>query len=111
MITFFIFYLLSVWGFTHILVSSKILSGFRDWVTIKSEFFADLVNCYQCSSFWISILMYFFFTDLRLNTPCYEFIGIRLSLDFLLFGFIGSGLVSFMSVFLSLMIAKSKGDI
>jgi len=111
MITSFIFYLLAVWGFTHILVSSKILSGLRDWVTIKSQFFADLVNCYQCSSFWISILMYFFFTDLRLNTPYCEFIGVRLNLDFLLFGFIGSGLVSFMSVLLSLMIAKSKGDI
>lgn len=104
-------YLITVWGFTHILVSSKIFSGFRDWVLIRYPFFGDLINCYQCSSFWISIVLYFFFNDLSLNTVGYEFIGIKLSLDFIFFGFIGSGVVSFLSVLLSLMIEKSKRDI
>lgn len=104
-------YLLTVWGFTHILVSSKILSGFRDWLLIKYPFFGDLLNCYQCTSFWVSILLYFFFQDLTLNTIGFYFSGVKISLDFLLFGFIGSGVISFLSVFLSLMIARSKRDI
>jgi hypothetical protein len=97
-----------VWGFTHILVSSKILSSFRDWVTIKSSFFGELLGCYQCTSFWTSILFYFVFNDLQLNTIRKNIFGLDLSLDFLLWGFIGSGLVSFISVFLSLIIKKGK---
>lgn len=104
-------YLLVVWGLTHILVSSRILSGFRDWLLITSPLLGDLVSCYQCSSFWLSILLYFFFDNLEMDTIGFQFYQMRISLDFLFFGFLGSGVVSFLSVLLSLMIAKSRKDI
>lgn len=108
MITSFIFYIMCVWGFTHIVVSSKILSNIRDWITIKSSFFGEMIGCYQCTSFWVSIIVYFIFNDLNLNTVHCIFFGYRLSLDFLLWGFIGSGLVSYLSVILSLLVKKGK---
>jgi hypothetical protein len=111
MIESFFFYVASVWGLTHILVSSKILSSFRDWLLIEFPFFGELFNCYQCTSFWVSMLMYFLFENLRLNTIKFEIYNIELSPDFLIWGFIGSGIVSFLSVFLSLMIKMSKKDI
>lgn len=111
MITSFFFYIACVWGLTHILVSSRIFSSLRDWVLIKSLFWGELLNCYQCTSFWTSIIIYFVFNDLRLNTISSEFFGVTISLDFLLWGFIGSGLVSFLSVILSLIIKMAKKDI
>ncbi len=104
----FIFYILSVWGFTHILVSSKILEGFRNWLLINSPFFGDMLNCYQCTSFWVSFLLYFLFDTIKLSTIDFIFYGFRISPDFILYSFIGSGLVSFISVILSLLIKRSK---
>jgi len=104
----FIFYILCVWGLTHILVASKILEGFRNWLLINSPFFGDMLNCYQCTSFWISMLLYFFFDNLRLETINFMIGGYRISPDFLLYSFIGSGLVSFIAVILSLLIKRSK---
>jgi hypothetical protein len=104
----FIFYILGVWGLTHILVSSKILEGFRNWLLINSPFFGDMLNCYQCTSFWTSMILYFFFDSLRLDTVNFMFYGHRISPDFLLYSFIGSGIVSFIAVALSLLIKRSK---
>jgi hypothetical protein len=104
----FIFYILSIWGLTHILVASKILEGFRNWLLINSPFFGDMLNCYQCTSFWSSMVLYFFFDTLKLNTISFMIHGYRISPDFLLYSFIGSGLVSFISVILSLLIKRSK---
>lgn len=104
----FIFYILSIWGLTHILVASKILEGFRNWLLINSPFFGDMLNCYQCTSFWTSMILYFFFESLKLNTIDFIFHGHRISPDFLLYSFIGSGLVSFIAVILSLLIKRSK---
>ena len=104
----FIFYILCVWGLTHILVSSKILEGFRNWLLINSPFFGDMLNCYQCTSFWVSMILYFFFDNLRLETIDLIIRGYRISPDFLLYSFIGSGLVSFIAVILSLLIKRSK---
>ena len=104
----FIFYILCVWGLTHILVASKILEGFRNWLLINSPFFGDMLNCYQCTSFWTSMILYFFFDNLRLETIDLIIRGYRISPDFLLYSFIGSGLVSFIAVILSLLIKRSK---
>ena len=104
----FIFYILCVWGLTHILVASKILEGFRNWLLINSPFFGDMLNCYQCTSFWTSMILYFFFESLKLNTIDFILRGHRISPDFLLYSFIGSGLVSFIAVILSLLIKRSK---
>lgn len=104
----FFFYILSVWGLTHILVSSKIMESTRNWLLINLPFFGDMLNCYQCTSFWVSIILYFFFNDLHINSISTSFYGYRLGVDFLLYGFIGSGLVSFISVIMSIMIKKSR---
>jgi hypothetical protein len=104
----FIFYILCVWGLTHILVASKILEGFRNWLLINSPFFGDMLNCYQCTSFWVSMILYFFFDNLRLEAINFMIRGYRIIPDFLLYSFIGSGLVSFIAVILSLLIKRSK---
>ena len=104
----FIFYILCVWGLTHILVASKILEGFRNWLLINSPFFGDMLTCYQCTSFWTSMILYFFFESLKLDTIDFIFHGYRISPDFLLYSFIGSGLISFVAVILSLLIKRSK---
>lgn len=108
---YFLYYIACVWGITHILVSSKIFSPFRNWVLIKSNFFGELLECYQCTSFWVSIVMYFVFDKLSLNTINIKIGELNICLDPILYGFIGSGLVSFLSVLLSLMISKSNRDI
>jgi hypothetical protein len=104
----FIFYILCIWGFTHILVSSKIFENFRNWLLIELPFFGEILNCYQCTSFWGSMFLYFFFDSLKLNTLDFIFYNQRISLDFLLYSFIGSGIVSFISVILSLLVKRSK---
>jgi hypothetical protein len=104
----FLFYILAVWGFTHIVVSSKILENFRNWVLIRSEFFGYLLDCYQCFSFWASILFYFLFPDL-IHIGCgFKIFNFSFSLDSVIYGFIGSGLISFLAVLISLIIKKSK---
>lgn len=104
----FAFYILSIWGLTHILVASKILESFRNWLLINSPFFGEMLNCYQCTSFWTSMVLYFFFDSLELDTIDFMIQGHRISPDFLLYSFIGSGLVSFIAVILSLLIKRSK---
>ncbi len=81
-----LFYLASIWGLTHILVSSKIFMNTRDWLLIAVPFIGEMLNCYQCTSFWVSIILYFCFDGLD--------IGIRFSLDPLIWGFIGSAHIS-----------------
>ena len=108
MTSIFIFYLLAIWGFTHIVVSSKILENFRNWVLIKSEFFGYLLDCYQCFSFWVSILLYFLFPELPDIGRKFILCDYTFSFDFIIYGFVGSGLVSFLSVLMSLIIKKSK---
>jgi hypothetical protein len=106
--TSFFFFILSVWGLTHILVSSKIMEPLRNWSLIRLPFFGEMLECYQCTSFWCSMAIYFLFNDLKLNSPSLEFLGERISLDFLLFSFIGSGLISFISLIMSILIKKTK---
>jgi hypothetical protein len=105
----FVFYLLSIWGLTHILVASKIMEPLRNWLLINLPFFGDMLNCYQCTSFWTSIILYFFFNDLHIGAVSFPIMnGYRIGVDVLLWGFIGSGVVSFISVLMSLLIKKSK---
>lgn len=103
----YLFYILSVWGFTHILVSSKILEGFRNWSLITVPFVGEMLGCYQCTSFWSSIILYFLF-EIPLKTIEILVFGIRISPDFLIWAFIGSGLCSIISSVFSLLIVKAR---
>ena len=103
----FFYYILSVWGATHILVASKITDGVRDWMLINSPKLGYLLNCYQCTSFWVSMILYNMFNfSLPLNDIDLYFF--KVNPGFLIFSFIGSGIVSFISVILSLLITISK---
>jgi len=107
MISFF-FYILSVWGLTHILVASKIMDPLRNWLLINSPFFGDMLNCYQCTSFWTSIILYFFFDELNFGGVHFYIKEFRFSLDFIIAAFIGSGIISFIALLMSILINKSK---
>lgn len=105
----FFFYILSVWGLTHILVASKIMEPLRNWLLINSPFFGDMLNCYQCTSFWTSMILYFAFDGLNFGGIHFYIKEWVFSFDFIIGSFIGSGLVSFMSILMSILINKSKG--
>jgi len=105
----FFFYVLAVWGLTHVLVASKIMEPFRNWLLINSPFFGDMLNCYQCTSFWTSMILYFSFDELDFGGLYFYIKDFRISLDFIIASFIGSGIISFISVLMSILINKSKG--
>lgn len=104
----FLYYILCVFGLTHILVSSKIMGGFRNWLLVKFPFIGEMLECYQCTSFWASMFLYFFFNDLNLNTPPLSIFSLDLNLNFLFFSFIGSGVVSFIALMMSLLTTLIK---
>ena len=96
----FIYFLLASWGLTHIIVSSKILGGFRDYLQIEYPSIYELVNCYQCTGFWVSfflgILFYVNF-DLKFHEA-----------NFIIGGFIGSGICSVISYAVAFLIKRSS---
>lgn len=99
------FYLACIWGLTHILVASKLFAETRDWLLVVFPGLGEMLNCYQCTSFWVSIFLYPWFA--------LPDIGIYNLLGPLMWAFIGSGITSFLSIIFSLIIklTKSKADI
>jgi hypothetical protein len=104
----FFFYILSVWGLTHILVASKIMESFRNWCLIKIPFVGDMLNCYQCTSFWVSLALYPMFDNLSFGGIHLTFHNLSFPFDAILCSFIGSGVISFISVIMSFFIKKSR---
>ena len=104
----FFFYILSVWVLTHILVASKIMEGVRNWLLVKIPFIGEMLNCYQCASFWTSLALYPMFSDLRFGGLYLDIMNLYFPLDAILCSFIGSGVISFLSVIMSFFIKKSK---
>lgn len=100
----YLFYILSIWGLTHILVSSKIMESTRNWLIINVPFIGDMLNCYQCTSFWASMILYFMFDGINIGSP----IIFGINIGFIVWSFIGSGIISFMAVIMSILINKSK---
>jgi len=103
----FFYYILAVWGATHIMVSSKIMSGTRDWFIINLPGIGYMMDCYQCSSFWISMVLYPLF-NFNVDLKELDLIYFKIDFSFLVFSFIGSGLISFISTILSFIITKAK---
>ena len=104
----FLYFILSVWGLTHLLVSSKILADFRNWCLIKIPFIGEMLECYQCTSFWCSLLLFSYFPGLNFGTNSFIIGNSCFNLDFIMASFIGSGIVSFIAVIMSMLIHKSK---
>ena len=104
----FLYFILASWGLTHILVSSKILKGFRDWCHIKIPFLGEMLDCYQCTGFWISWLIYLVFPELSFGSFSFLVRGTEVDIDFIIAAFIGSGSCSLISVLFSSLISKGK---
>jgi hypothetical protein len=94
-------FLMSVWGATHIIVSSKLFQPIRDWCLIYAPKIGELLNCYQCTGLWVSVIIFFFFDLPRLSKIFFGF-----SLDFLFWGFMGSGFCSLLSMLVSRLLAR-----
>jgi hypothetical protein len=103
-----IFYLLSVWGLTHILVSAKILADLRNWLLIFFPFAGEMLECYQCTSFWASLILYLFFENLEIGIKIFNPLWYTIDLSPIIWAFIGSGVISFLAVALSAMIKFTK---
>jgi len=58
-----VIFVLSSWGLTHLIVSGKIWENSRNWLIIRSSFFAGLLTCYQCSGFWSGLFMSILWTS------------------------------------------------
>lgn len=50
---------LSVFGFTYIVVYSKITFRFRDWCYKVSEKLGQLMSCPLCLGFWVGLIAHF----------------------------------------------------
>ena len=53
--------IMSIWGIAWGAKESTLLSGFRNWLMMRSEFFAKLFYCYFCVGFhsgWIVYLLH-----------------------------------------------------
>lgn len=97
-----IYFLLACWGMTHIIVVSKILDPIRNYFIIKSPLMEYMLTCYQCSGFWVGLILYPFFSTIP-NLTTY--------IDPLIYGLISSGVCSFASSVFSMVNRISKRDI
>jgi len=52
-------WMLSVFGFTYIVVYSKIFKKFRDFCYAKSELVGQLIHCPLCLGFWVGLPAHF----------------------------------------------------
>ncbi len=80
----FIEFILATIGLTFIITQSYLFKNFREWISIKSDFFGKLFKCSACFGFWSGV---FVKTSLIFY---YHNINYLDSLIILLYGFIGS---------------------
>ena len=100
------YYILCVWGLTHLLVSGKIFESTRNWMQIKIPIIGELLNCYQCTSFWCSMGIYFMFEGLEDLSFSFVVMKLNINFNFLIYSIIGSGIVPFLSLFFNRLIRK-----
>ncbi len=55
-----IFWLLTAYGMTSILVWGSIFESTREWIKRNSKFFGDLISCTLCTSTWVGFFMSLF---------------------------------------------------
>ncbi len=54
------FFILLAYGFTNILVYGKIFDKPRAWISNKSNFFKQLLECMMCCGTWVGFALSFF---------------------------------------------------
>jgi len=52
-------WMFSVFGFTYIVVYSKITFRFRDWCYKVAEWLGQLMSCPLCLGFWVGLIGHF----------------------------------------------------
>lgn len=104
----FLYFLMSTWGLTHLLVSSKILEGFRNWLLIYTPFIGRMLECYQCTGFWTSLFLYFIFPEINFGSISFNIKEFEFNFDFLISSLIGSGFSSYASVLFSSLVKVKK---
>lgn len=92
-------FLMGVYGVSMILVQSKIMKPFRDFVSNKANpiedsapktqrfylFLNELLKCMMCTSFWVALISNIFFFYLKdIYLDIYSFVGLFITI-FLLF--------------------------
>jgi hypothetical protein len=55
-----IFWILTAYGMTNILVWGSIFENQRTWIKAHSKFFGDLISCVLCTSTWVGFFLSFF---------------------------------------------------
>lgn len=95
-----LFFLLTAWGLTHILVKGSIFESPRNWLIIRSKFFEGVLTCHQCCGFWAGMIIYFCLT----NMPDYFY----WYTDFIFWGFISSGFNAFMNAIIYFLFSNKK---
>ncbi len=67
--------LLTIWlacyGVTFLLCDAKIIEAPRQWLTSRSTFLNELLNCYFCTGFWASLAVWFVVGELPANPSRY----------------------------------------
>lgn len=62
-----IFWILSAYGMTNILVWGSIFENQREWIKKRSKFFGDLISCTLCTSTWVGFFMSLTLGSLSVN--------------------------------------------
>jgi hypothetical protein len=53
-----LYFVLSSWGMTQILVYGSIFEAQREWIMEKSNWFGTLINCPMCTGFWVGAFLF-----------------------------------------------------
>jgi len=83
-----LFYILSCYGMTSILVWGSIFENQRNWIKSHSKFFGDLISCTLCTSTWVS-----FFMSLCLGSISAQYFNTIWVFDLFFDGMFGAGSV------------------
>jgi hypothetical protein len=57
MIGLLIFWTFMAYGMTTIIVYGSIFEGLRNWISNRSKFFGELINCPLCTSTWVGFFL------------------------------------------------------
>ncbi len=53
-----LWFILTAYGLTQILVYGKIFDKPRDYLKNKSLFFSQLIKCSMCTGFWVGVILF-----------------------------------------------------
>jgi hypothetical protein len=102
----FYYYIIFSWGITHLLVSGRIFESLRNWFLIKIPIFGELLNCYQCTSFWVGLIFCYFFKDLPNISHNIDLFYVDFNIDPLIYAGMVCGIIPFISLLFNRLIPE-----